>query len=84
MRLVSEALACLLVPLLNTLFFMGMLIIGFYQTDYIQGFVSLLKAPNPFVFVILFVGLNGLIELLVGAFVSFPIVKALKVAFHEK
>lgn len=80
----SEALACLLVPLLNTVFFMGMLIIGFYQTDYIQGFVALLKAPNPFVFVILFVGINGLIELLVGAFVSFPIVKALKIAFREK
>ena len=84
MCLVSEALACLLVPLLNTIFFMGMLIIGFYQTDYIQGFVKLLNASNPFVFVILFVGLNGLIELLVGAFVSFPIVKALKVAFLKK
>lgn len=80
----SEALACLLVPLLNTLFFMGTLIIGFYQTEYIQGFVAFLKAPNPFVFVILFVGINGLIELLVGAFVSFPIVKALKIAFREK
>ena len=74
-------LICLLVPLLNTIFFMTTLVLLFYKTEYIQGFVNATNAPNPFVFVIYFVGINGLVELLAGAVVSFPIVRALKKAF---
>ena len=74
---ISDAICSILVPLLNTVFFMSMLIICFYQTEFIQGFVSALGASNAFMFVILFVGINGLVELLVGAFITFPLVKAL-------
>lgn len=49
-------------PLLNTLLFMSSLVIFFYHTEYIQGFAAKLGAANPFLFVILFVGVNGLIE----------------------
>ncbi len=49
-------------PLLNTVLFMGSLVLFFYNTEYIQGFAATLGAANPFAFIILFVGVNGLIE----------------------
>lgn len=77
-ELAADIVACILVPLFNTIFFTFTLVLLFYKTEYIQGFVSTLNAPNPFIFIILFVGINGLIELLTGIIVSFPVVKALK------
>lgn len=60
--------------LLNTLFFMTTLCVCFYNSEYIQGFVGYLNASNPFIFVILFVGINGLVEaiinFIIGALVS--------------
>ena len=81
---VSDAICSILVPLFNTIFFMSVLILCFYQTDFIQGIVSTLGASNAFMFVILFVGINGLTELLVGAFITFPIIKALNHFFKNK
>ena len=52
-------------PLLNTLFFMGYIVLVFYQTDYIQGLVSAKGAANPLMFVVLLVGVQGLIEAIV-------------------
>ena len=77
-KLIAQILVCVLVPVLNTVFFMTMLCVCFYNTDYIQSFVSLLGATNPFVFVIMFVGINGLVEIICGIFVSYPISKALE------
>lgn len=56
---ITASLAC---PLLNTLFFMSALVLIFYHTDYIQGFVETLGVSNPFMFVVAFVGVQGLIE----------------------
>jgi uncharacterized membrane protein len=53
------SLAC---PLMNTVFFMSSLVLFFYQTDYIQGFVQTLGVKNPLMFVVAFVGVQGLIE----------------------
>lgn len=52
-------------PLLNTLFFMGYIVAVFYQTEYIQGLVSTKGASNPLMFVVLLVGVQGLIEAIV-------------------
>ena len=52
-------------PLLNTLFFMGYSVAVFYQTEYIQGLVSTKGASNPLMFVVLLVGVQGLIEAIV-------------------
>ena len=52
-------------PLLNTLFFMGYIVMVFYRTDYIQGLVAGKGATNPLMFVILLVGVQGLIEAVV-------------------
>ena len=58
----SYEIACLAGPLLNTLFFMGCLVLFFYNTEFIQNLATSLGAANPFTFVILFVGLQGLVE----------------------
>ena len=59
-------------PLLNTILFTSTLVILFYQTEYIQSFVTALNALNPLHFMVLFVGINGLVELLVGIIISYP------------
>ena len=45
---------------LNTLFFMAVLILGFWNTDYIQSLNA--AGANPFMFVVAFVGVNGVVE----------------------
>lgn len=69
--------ASLAAPLFNTLFFMTALVLCFYNTELVQGFVAQLGASNPFIFVILFVGINGLVEIICGFVVAFPCAKAL-------
>lgn len=73
--------ASLAAPILNTLFFMGTLVLCFYNTEYIQGFVNHFGATNPFMFVILFVGINGLVEIICGFAVAFPCAKAISKVF---
>jgi len=50
----------LITPMLNTIMFMGLLVLFFWNTDYIQGFASGL---NVLPFIIAFVGINGLLEI---------------------
>ena len=69
--------ASLAAPLFNTLFFMTALVLCFYNTDIIKGLVEQLGATNPFTFVIMFVGINGLVEIICGFVVAFPCAKAL-------
>lgn len=57
--------ASLSAPLLNTLFFMGYIVLAFYQTDYVQGLVAAKGAANPLMFVVLLVGIQGVIEAVV-------------------
>jgi uncharacterized membrane protein len=57
-------------PLLNTLFFMGYIVLVFYRTEYIQNMVAKLGAANPVMFVVLLVGIQGLIEALVVGIVG--------------
>lgn len=77
----AASLAC---PLLNTVLFMGSLVVIFYHTDYIQGFVETLGVSNPFTFVVAFVGAQGAIEavvcFLIASVVSRALATALKAA----
>lgn len=77
----AASLAC---PLLNTLFFMSAVVLIFYHTEYIQGFVQALGVSNPFTFVLAFVGIQGLIEagvcFLLASAVSRALGAALKAA----
>ena len=46
-------------PLLNTIFFMGYIVLVFYKTDYIQERVASLGVANPLSFVVALVGVQG-------------------------
>lgn len=78
----SYVVASLACPILNTILFMGSLILFFYRTDYVQNLASSLGAANPIMFIILFVGFQGLIEAiictLIGSAVSRSLAAALK------
>lgn len=76
-------LGALSAPLLNTLFFMGYIVLVFYQTEYIQNLAGNLGAGNPIAFVIMLVGLQGLIEAVVCAFVGGSITKGVAVALGK-
>ena len=56
---------------------MSSLIIFFYNTSYIQGFVSTLGVSNPFTFVVAFVGVQGTIEAIVCFVVASILSRAL-------
>ncbi len=75
-HLLSFGVASLCAPIFNTLFFMGTLTLCFYQTDYIQGFVDALGATNPIMFILLFAGINALVEIAVGFLIGSVISKA--------
>ncbi|MCD8382916.1 MAG: ECF transporter S component [Clostridiales bacterium] len=66
----------LLCPLLNTLLFMGYIVWFFYTSDYVQTLVGTLGASGPLMFVILSVGVQGLVEWITGAIVGGGVGKA--------
>ena len=79
---VSDFVAALCAPLLNTLFFMGYIVLAFYQTEYIQGLVSANGAGNPLMFVVLLVGVQGVIEALVCSIVGTAVAGGVKKALR--
>lgn len=68
--------AGLIGALSNTALFMSTLCLFFYRTDFIQGFVASFGSANPFLFVLAFVGINGLVEAVVCFFTGAAIAKA--------
>jgi uncharacterized membrane protein len=66
----------LLTPVLNTVLFMGYIVLVFYNTEYIQERVASLGATNPIMFIVLLVGVQGLIEALTGAIIGGGVAKA--------
>ncbi len=81
--LASYITASLSGALLNTLFFMSALCLCFYGTDYIQGIAQNLGSDNVFLFVVLFVGIQGLVEAALGSVVGTGVSKALRHALHR-
>lgn len=79
---VSYYITGLAAPVLNTVFFMGSLVLFFYHTDYIQDMASGLGATNPMAFIVALVGIQGVIEAVVGCAlagtVGLLVAKALK------
>ena len=59
-----------LMPLFNTVFFMGALCLFFYNTDYVQGLVAKYNAGNPFAFVIAMVGVQATVEAVIGCILA--------------
>ena len=63
-------------PFLNTLFFMGWIVIAFYGCDYVQNLVSIKGAANPLMFVVLLVGVQGVAEFLVSGILGGVVARA--------
>ena len=79
----NTVVANLCCPFMNTLFFMTCIVVFFYNTEYIQGIVSTLGAANPLLFVLAFVGVNGLVEALLCFVVGSAITRALMIALKS-
>lgn len=80
---VSYVVASLSGALLNTLFFMTTLCLCFYHTEYIQGFASALGAGNVLLFIVLFVGVQGLVEAALCTVVGAGVGKGVRHALHR-
>ncbi len=78
----SYVVASLSGALLNTLFFMTTLCLCFYHTEYIQGFASALGAGNVLLFIVLFVGVQGLVEAALCTVVGAGVGKGVRHALH--
>ena len=76
----AASLAC---PLLNTFFFMSSLVLIFYHTEYIQGFVETLGVTNPLMFVVAFVGTQGLVEAVACTLISSMVSRTLGAALKQ-
>lgn len=63
-------------PFLNTMFFMGYIVLAFYGCDYVQNLVSVKGAANPFMFVVLLVGIQGVAEFLVSGILGGIVARA--------
>lgn len=68
--------AGLIGALCNTALFMTTLCACFYRTEYIQNIATALGSTSPLLFVLAFVGINGLIEAVVCFFTGAAIAKA--------
>ena len=71
-------------PLLNTLLFMGYIVLFFYQSEFVQNRVSALGATSAFMFVILSVGVQGLVEAATGMIVGGGVAKSVDHALNRK
>lgn len=69
---------------LNTLFFMSTLILLFWNTEYIQGFNQAFGNVNPFLFVVLFVGVNGALEMPASCIAGGIVSKAVSRTLYKK
>ena len=72
----SYILSAMCAPALNTLFFMGYIVLAFYGCDYVQNLVSVKGAANPFMFVVLLVGVQGVAEFLVSGILGGIVARA--------
>lgn len=81
---VSYFVSAFAAPFLNTLLFMGYIVLAFYGTEYVQGLVGTKGATNPFMFVVLLVGVQGLVEMLVCTLVAGGVSKGVAHAMRLK
>ncbi len=71
-------------PLLNTLFYMSALVLLFYNCEYVQNLVVSLGVTNPFSFVVVLVGFQGLLEAVVGCVISTAVTVPLLKYVHKE
>jgi len=79
-HVISYFIASLCAALLNTLFFMGYIVLVFYHCDFVQNLVVSKGALNPIHFVILLVGVQGAIEAVACTIVGGGVAKGVDTA----
>ena len=72
----SYIVSAMCAPALNTLFFMGYIVLAFYNCDSVQNLVSVKGAANPLMFVVLLVGVQGVAEFLVSGILGGIVARA--------
>ncbi len=82
--IISYFISALSAALLNTVFFMGFIILFFYNSEPVQNLVVTKGALNPFMFVALLVGVQGLIEAGVCMIVGGGVAKGVDTALNRK
>ena len=82
-RQIGFIIAGIAAPMLNTALFMGTLTLFFYNTEFIQGYVGALGAANPIKFILLFVGINAVAEIIAGGVIAYPVAKIFTKAFEK-
>ncbi len=75
-KIIPYLVASLSGALLNTLFFMGVLLTLFSATDYIAGLMQMAGTQNLILFAVWFVGVQGLVEALLCAFLGTVVSRA--------
>lgn len=78
---VGVAVANLACPLFNTVFFMGALMLFYYNTPIVQDLAASMNVFNPIAFVIVFVGANAVIEAVACFIIGTALTKAVQTAF---
>ena len=73
----------LLAPMLNTVLFMGFIVLFFYHTEFVQNLAANKGAVNPLMFVVLVVGVQGLIEWATGLVIGGAVAKGVSVALKR-
>ena len=71
-------------PLLNTVFYMGLMCLIFYNCEYVQNLVASTGAANPILLVLAVVGVQGVIEVLVCGVMGSVISKAVDAALGRR
>ena len=71
-------------PALNTVFYMGLMCLIFYGSDYVQDMVAATGAANPILFVLAVVGVQGLVEVLVCGVLGCVVSKAVDTALGRR
>lgn len=68
--------------LINTILFMSCLCLFYYNTEYITSIRESLNASNIVLFIILFVGVNGLVEIIVNVIITTSIIKPITIKMN--
>ncbi len=63
--------------LLNTVLFMGMFVLFFFNTDFVRGIAQSLGTTNVFAFIAAFVGIQGLAEAVICTVIGSAVSRAL-------
>lgn len=76
-ELLASSAACIVTPLVNTILFTGLLILFFWNTEFIQGLAG---GRNILAFIPFFVGINGILETVACFIVGTAVGRALLAA----